>query len=171
MFQTGDYIIYGTRGVCQIKQIGKLDFSAASRGKLYYTLAPCYMEGSTIYAPVESTGIIMRPVMSREEAMALIDGMADIEPLWIKDEKSREIAYKEAIKGCDNRELVRIIKTIYQRRRSRMAEGKKATVSDNKYFKIAEENLYGELAISLGMDREETRQFVISRIEKTVSKA
>lgn len=168
MFQEGDYIVYGTRGVCLVKNIGTLDFSGASREKLYYTLKPYYMEGSTVYAPVESTGLVIRSVMSRDEAMELIDGIPEIEELWIKDEKSREQAYKEAIKGCDNRELVRIIKTIYQRGQLRMAEGKKATMADNKYFKIAEENLYGELAVSLGMSRDEVKQFIADRIKAAV---
>lgn len=171
MFQVGDYIIYGTRGVCLVKNIGTLDFSGASREKMYYTLEPCYMEGSTVYTPVESTGIVIRPIMSRDEAMKLIDSIPEIEELWIRDEKGREYAYKEAIKGCDNRELVRIIKTIYQRGRSRMAEGKKATVADNKYFKIAEENLYGELAVSLDMTREEVKKFVVDRVKEAVQKA
>ena len=171
MFRSGDYIIYGTRGVCRVVDIGTPDFSAASRGKMYYTLRPCYMEGSTIYAPVDATGTVMRPIMDRDEALALIDSIPDIEPLWIKDEKSRECAYKEAVRGCDNRELVRIIKTIYQRGCSRMAEGKKRTVADSKYFKIAEDSLYGELAVSLDMDPKEAKEFVVRRVKEAVSGA
>lgn len=167
MFQTGDYIIYGTRGVCRVKGVGTLDISGASKEKLYYTLEPCYMEGSTVYTPVESSGIVMRPIMSKEEAMELIDSIPEIEELWIQDEKRREYAYKEAIKGCNNYELVRIIRTIYHRGRSRMAEGKKATVADNKYFRIAEDNLYGELAISLGMTRDEVKRFIVARVRET----
>lgn len=165
MFQVGDYIIYGTRGVCRVNHIGTLDFNSASKGKLYYTLSPYYQEGSTVYVPVEATGIVIRPIMSREEALALIDSIPEIEELTVRDEKSCEYVYREAIKACDNRELVRIIKTIYRRGRSRMAVGKKATVADGRYFKIAEENLYGELALSLGMDREEVKEFIVSRIK------
>lgn len=166
MFQAGEYIIYGTRGVCLVKEVGTLDFS--QRDKLYYTLEPLYMAGSIVYAPVEAKGVVMRQVMTRDEAMALIESIPDIEELWIRDEKSRENAYKEAIKGCDNRELVRIIKTIYNRGRSRMAEGKKITVADNKYFKIAEENLYGELAVSLSMTREEVKDFITEHVKAAV---
>lgn len=169
VFQTGDYIIYGSRGVCSVKNVGTLDFSTSAE-RLYYTLEPLYLPGSIVYAPVDTNGIIMRPVMNREEAMALIDSIPEIEELWIKDEKSRECAYKEAIKGCDNRELVRIIKTIYNRGRSRMAEGKKITVADNKYFKLAEENLYGELAVSLSMDRDKVKEFITDHVKRAVQK-
>lgn len=160
MFQTGDYIIYGTRGVCCIKEVGTLSFSNSAE-RLYYTLEPLYIPGSVVYAPVDANGVVMRPVMTREEAMELIDRIPEIEELWIRDEKSREYAYKDAIKGCDNRELVQIIKTIYNRGRSRMAEG-------NKYFKLAEENLYGELAISLSMTRDEVKEFITEHVKKSV---
>ena len=40
MFQTGDYIVYGSRGVCRIKDIGTLDFLGKEKKKLYYTLVP-----------------------------------------------------------------------------------------------------------------------------------
>ncbi len=166
MFQVGDYIIYGTRGVCRVQNIGTLDFSGAAKERLYYTLSPCYTEGSTIYVPVDSDGIVMRPIMGREEALKLIDGFKDIPELWIQDEKGREHVYKEAIRSCDNYELLRIIKTIYQRGRTRMAAGKKATVSDNKYFRIAEDNLYGELALSLDMEREAVKQYVVDRAKE-----
>lgn len=170
MFQKGDHIIYGTKGVCCVKDIGTLDFSS-SADRLYYTLEPLYLSGSVIYAPVETKGTVVRAVMNREEALQLIDSIPEIEELWIRDEKSREYSYKEAIKGCDSRELVRIIKTIYTRGRSRMAEGKKITVADNKYFKIAEENLYGELAVSLSMSRDEAKDFVTEHVKRAIQNA
>lgn len=170
MFQTGDYVIYGSKGVCRVQDIGPLDFSGTQKGKLYYTLIPCYMEGSTIYAPTELGNTVMRPIMTREEVMELIQEIPNLEELWIRDERTREASYKEAIKECDNRELVRIIKTIYNRGRSRMTEGKKMTVADNKYFKMAEDNLYGELAVSMGMTREEVKDFVVERVKAAEEK-
>ncbi len=160
--------MYGTRGVCQVTAVGEVDFSGGAKGRLYYTLAPKYIEGSTVYTPVDAKGIVIRPVMTREEAMELIDSIPQIEELWIKDERGREQIYRETIKSCDNRELIRIIKTIYSRGRSRAAAGKKVTVADNKYFKIAEENVYGELAISLGMTREEVKKFIEAHVKEAV---
>lgn len=170
MFQTGDYIVYGSRGVCRIKDIGTLDFLGKEKKKLYYTLVPYYVEGSVVYAPVESNGIVMRPIMSKEEVMELINEIPQIEELWIKDEKSRELAYKEAVKSCDSRELIRIIKTIYNRGKSRMAEGKRMTESDNKYFKLAEENLYAEMAVTLHMNKEDVKKFVIEHVKAVTQK-
>lgn len=164
MFQSGDYIIYGTRGVCLVKTVGTLDFLGSSKDRIYYTLEPCYAEG-TIYSPVESAGTVIRPVMSREEAMELLACIPGIDELWIPDEKQRERMYKEGIQKCDNKKLIQIIKTIYRRGRMRRSEGKKATTADTKYFKIAEENLYGELAVSLGMEKERVKELVVEQLK------
>ena len=47
----------------------------------------------------------------------------------------------------------------------RIAEGKKVTSSDSKYFHLAEESLYGELAISLDMEKEEVKDYVKEKVE------
>ena len=108
--------------------------------------------------------MVIRPVISRERALELIDGMKEAEGLGIQDEKKREDDYKEALKTCRAEELVKMIKTIYARGRSRAARGKKATDADSRYFKLAEDYLYGELAVSLGMERDQVKAFIQDRI-------
>lgn len=164
MFEIGDLIIYGSNGVCKILDCGKLDSSCAAKDKVYYTIEPYYTSGTKIYTPVDNDKVIMRPVMTKDEAMELIDEIEKIECLWITDEKRRENEYKDTVKKCDCKELVKIIKTIYLRKQSRLAEGKKITASDEKYFRIAEESLYGELAVSLDMTKDETKEFIINRV-------
>ncbi len=166
MFQKNDYVIYGNNGVCMIKDIGPLDMPGVAKERLYYTLVPCYTKDSQIFTPVDSNKVIMRTLIPKDEIMQLIDEIPTIELLWIKDEKQRESQYKEALRKCDCRELIRIIKTIYQRGQSRIAAGKKMTSSDEKYFHLAEESLYGEFAITLGMNREDVREFIHGKVKQ-----
>ncbi len=166
MFEKGDYIIYGTSGVCVVDRIGTLDSLPTKDKRLYYTLHPFYSKGSTIFTPVDNEKVLMRRVISKEEALQIIDEMQETECLWIVDEKRRESEYKETFRKCDCRELVKIIKTIYLRKQDRLKEGKKTTADDEKYFHMAEDSLYGELAVALDMDKAEVKDFVISRIEK-----
>jgi CarD family transcriptional regulator len=69
------------------------------------------------------------------------------------------------MKKCDCRDYVRIIKTLYLRNQARIAEGKKVTVADKKYLNMAEEYLYGELAIPLEIDKNEVEWFITARIK------
>ena len=61
---------------------------------------------------------------------------------------------------------MRLIKTSYQRNQSRIEKGKKATTSDERYLQMAEENLFGELAIPLGMSRGEAEAYIAAKFKK-----
>ena len=86
--------------------------------------------------------------------------------MWIANEKKREEQYREAARKYDCREWIRIIKTIYQRKRSRIEQGKKITYIDEKYMKIAEDNLYGEISIPLGISPDRVEEYIKKRMEK-----
>ena len=164
MFQKNDYVIYGSNGVCMVKDIGPLDIPGVPAERIYYTLVPRYTKDSQIFTPVDSTKAVMRPLICREDVMQLIEELPDLEPLWVKDEKQRETQYKETLRKCDCRELIRIIKTIYFRMQNRIAEGKKITASDEKYFHLAEERLYGEFAIILGIEKDQVKDFITEKV-------
>ncbi len=167
MFLEGEYIVYGTTGVCKVESIGPMKLSGTKLDNLYYTLAPIYSRGSKIFIPVNSDKVFMRSVLTKEEAEQLIDEIPSIELLWVDDEKKRETIYKEALRTCDCREWVKIIKTLYLRKMSRIAEGKKVTVSDGKYLHMAEERLYEELALVLEIPKEEMVGYIEQRVEKS----
>ncbi|MBO5371842.1 MAG: CarD family transcriptional regulator [Lachnospiraceae bacterium] len=165
MFEVGQYIIYGNTGVCRVEEITKMAAPGEKEKRLYYALDPVYANGSRLFTPVDNQKIIMRPVLTKEEAEALIERMEEIEVLWVSDEKKREQIYKDAIRSCDCEEWVKIIKTLYVRKISRLAEGKKVTSSDAKYLHLAEENFYGELSIALGIPKGEMEEFITRKIK------
>lgn len=167
MFQKNDYIIYGNNGVCIVKDIGTLDMPGIPKERIYYTLIPCYKKDSQIFVPADNCKVIMRPIIRKEEVLQLIEEIPSIELLWIEDEKQRETCYKEALRKCDCRELIRVIKTIHQRGQKRIAQGKKITASDEKYYQLAEDSLYGEIAVALGMkERAQARDFITGKVKE-----
>lgn len=110
---------------------------------------------------------MMRPVMTKEEGLALIDEIKELDYLGITSEKSRESEYKEALQTGEALELVKVIKTISKRKEVRIAEGKKITATDEKYYRLAEERLYGELAVVLGVKKEDMPEFLRERIQQS----
>ena len=72
MFEIGEYIVYGVKGVCRIEDITHIDISGADKDRLYYVLAPVGDGSGRIYAPTDNQKITMRKVISREEADQLI---------------------------------------------------------------------------------------------------
>ena len=165
MFKVGDLVVYGNAGVCRVVEIGQPPLSGIPDGQDYYTLAPYYAEKSVIFTPCDNPKVVMRPIVSREEAEELIRLVPEIGCLGIPDEKKREDCYRDTIKTCDPKLFISIIKTIYNRKKQRLSEGKKSTASDEKYFQMAEEKLYGELAIVLETERSNVRDCIFRCVE------
>ena len=166
MFRTGDYIHYSTNGLCRVEEVTTLDFNGADRSRLYYRLIPVEGKGSTIFTPVDNPKVSMRLAMNRNEAEELIDSMPGIETLWIPDEKAREQRYKSALASQDGRSWVQIIKTLYLRRQDRLAHGRKVTSTDEKYLRAAENLLYTELSMALGIKKEDMETYITDRLER-----
>lgn len=166
MFEREDFIIYGARGVCKVLDITTLELDEAVKDQLYYVLQPCRQPESRIFTPVEGNKTPMRSIISKEEADQLIDEIPSIDALWVDNDRMREAAYKECIQSCQCRDLIRVIKALYYRKQERMAQNKKVTAVDDKYFKLAEENLYAELAIPLEMQQDEVEEYIASRMER-----
>lgn len=171
MFQKGDLVVYGHSGVCQVEEIATLDMSHAQKGKLYYKLAMYHQEGGFIYSPVDSQTAKIRKVISKKDAEELIDGITEIDALWVASEKEREANYKEAIMTCNSVEWVRIIKTLYSRKKERIEQGKKITAVDDKYLKMAENNLYAELSIALGVDKNQMEAYIAQKVKENENKS
>ena len=166
MFGVGEYVVYGNDGVCKVDAVGSLNMDGRQTEKQYYTLLPVYFGGTKVYCPVESEKVVLRRILSREETDQLIREIPSMKPLEVSDERARENVYKSALKTCDCHELVRLIKTVHSRREKRLSGGKKVTAVDEKYFRVAEDQLYGELAIPLAIDRSEVRRYISEQIEK-----
>ncbi|MCR5790870.1 MAG: CarD family transcriptional regulator, partial [Lachnospiraceae bacterium] len=137
----------------------------------YYTLRPIYQRDSVVYVPVGNEKPVMRPVISKEQAQELVENIPNIKAAWIEKEVEREQEYKKAISSCDPEKLIMIIKTLYNRKKARIEDGKKVTVIDERYFKMAEKQLHEELAYALGMSKEEIGDYINGYINRKKSAA
>ena len=167
MFEVGDYVVHGNNGVCKVEAVQTMDGIGADKKRVYYTLIPLYSSGSKLFVPTDSKKVITRSVMTKKEAKKLLEEWDEIETHWVENDKKREEIYKDALRSCDCRQWVKLIKTSYQRNQSRIEKGKKATTSDERYLHMAEDNLFGELAIPLQMTRGEAESYFIKNIRKS----
>lgn len=165
MFLKGEYVVCGNKGVCLVEDIATLDISGIDRERKYYILKPVYVSGSTVYMPVDTSEDSMRKVLSRDQADELIHSIYKIPLLTITNDKLLEQEYRGCMKANCCEDLVKVIKTIYLRKQKRLEAGRKETAVDAKYFRMAEDSLYGELAISLSMPRESIEEYIACVME------
>ncbi len=165
MFKKGELIVYGATGVCEVMDITTINMPEVEKDRLYYVLRPYYQKGSKVFSPVDNEKTVMRKVITKEEAISLIDDIPNIDEVWISNDKLREEEYKEVLRRCQCREWIRIIKTSYIRKQERIVQGKKTTATDERYLKIAKDNLYSELALPLEISKDEVEKYIHSRVE------
>ena len=120
MYEKGQYIVYGIRGVCQVADIITIDHPVGPKGRLYYELHPYNQKDGKIVTPVDSEKTITRLLLTRPEAEALIQEIPQIKEMTVANDKQREERYKEALKTCDCRVWVSMIKALYLRKQDRI---------------------------------------------------
>ena len=152
------------KGACLEQTIHfKLKEDMEPKDRLYYTLLPVYAKDNLLFTPIDNKKVLMRPIISKDQALELIDKMEDMDLLWVREEGKREEIYKTVLRSGNPEEWIRMIKTLYLRGKKRLESGKKVTVGDERYLKMAEESLLGEMAIALEMPKGEVKNFIIKR--------
>lgn len=160
MFEIGEYVSCGSKGICVVEQITKLNLSGVDKERDYYILKSAYRAGSTIYIPVDSPVESIRSVLKKEEAQKLVDSIAQFPLMELPNEKFVEQAFKERMKTNRCEDWAVVLKTTIFRKNKRLLEHRKMTAVDTKYSHLAEDSLYGELAIALEMEREDVEKYL-----------
>lgn len=165
MFQPGDLIVYGTTGVCRVEAITRPNAAGPDRNKQYYQLKPLYQDG-VIYTPVDNTKVSVRPVISREEAEALLDLIPTLQAEVYHAPSLQALAqhYQSVMKQLDFRELIELMMSIYAKQQEAVSHKRHLGMLDERYMKQAERLLHGELAVALEIPFEEVPAFIARRV-------
>lgn len=158
MYKINDYIMY-KRDVCKIKAIKEKYMNNQD----YYQIYPIHDDSLIINVPVNSKAL--RALITKEQALSIIDNIKNVQEIDSND-KNLENIYKELLSTEDEQDLIKIIKTTYLRNKKKLDEGKKAAGKDTDYFNMAENLLYTELSIALGMTKDNCKNFIIEKITK-----
>lgn len=166
MFSVNDYVVYGSEGVCKVESIGHPEIAGLDKMKEYYTLSPVYRSGK-IYTPVDSP-LHMRSVISKNYAEELIGGIKEISgDLDVpKDAKLANVYYRDLVRSYECVKLISVIKYVFAKQRAFAAVKRNIPAVDLKFFKIAEEMLYGEFGFVLGIDPKEVKGYIADCCEK-----
>lgn len=128
-----------------------------------YLLEP--INDSSLKYKVMKNSPVLRECISREELDKIIDMMPSIGV--ITDNKLMETSYKELLKSGTYTDLIKVIKTTYERNEERSKANKKLSDKDKEYFKLAESYLYNEFSVVLGLSYEDTKKYVENKIQES----
>ena len=95
MFEKGDLVTYGCKGVCEVKNITTLNLEGIPKDRLYYEMQSMVNAGSRIFSPVgQEEKNAMRAVLTKEEAEELLGQLPECRLCWerMKDGERRPTA-------------------------------------------------------------------------------
>ncbi|MBP1925838.1 CarD family transcriptional regulator [Sedimentibacter acidaminivorans] len=166
MFKVNELIIYGNDGICRVEDIRKMAMANTDVNKLYYVLKPLYHD-VIIYSPID-TNVFMRPIITYEKALKIIDKIPDMKVEIYNNNGLRELNdyYKSLIQTHKCEDLIQLIKMVYMKKNNAINNGKKLGQTDGNYMKVAEDILYGEFAASLEIPKEEVISYIENRIKE-----
>lgn len=165
MYRLGEYIVYGSEGVCRVEEIGPVNIKGARQDVDYYTLSLVHQSGK-LYVPVDGE-TFSRPVMTREEARAFINDIPNVPFEILEDHNPRLLSehYQKLLKSSDCRELLKLIRSIHAKGVSAAEKGRRLGQVDERYMKQAEEKFHGELAVALDIPIKEVKQVILDALE------
>jgi len=164
MYKKGEYVVKPNTGICTIESIVRMDLAGTGE-KEYYQLHPVSDKRAVLYVTVDADRRRLRRVMTRDEAYDFIRKIETIDAAWIENDKQREQSYKAALMSNEPADIVSMIKNMYFRTKDRLAQGKKITATDERYFQLAERILYSELGLAIGEPVEKIKDIITETIE------
>ena len=72
--------------------------------------------------------------------------------------------YRSIIGTHSTTDLVEIIKSVYSKKREAEAAGRRVSQLDDRYMKLAEELLHGELSVALDIPKDEVKDYIHRRV-------
>lgn len=158
MFKVGEYVVY-KNDVCSIKDIKNNCLNVKC-----YVIVPLDDPSLTIDVPVGNKLNNLRPLISKNEIENIIESIPNI-PV-IEENKQLEAEYKALLSTKKHADLIKIIKTAYLRNKERIDNNKKTGAKDNYYFEKAEKCLYTEFSIVLKLSYDETKNYVVDKVNE-----
>jgi CarD family transcriptional regulator len=164
MYQVGDWIFYGNTGACQVTDVSERKLPGMEKEMLYYTLRP--LEDSCSISTPANGKIFTRPLITREEAEALIDAIPEIDAQAYHNPVLRQLSehYEKSLNTHDCLSLIKMTMSIHAKKEAAVSQKKKLGAVDEKFMKRAEDLLFGELSVALGIRKAEVADYIARRL-------
>lgn len=165
MYKINDLIIYGNTGVCKITDITIPENISLEEDQLYYVLQPLN-ETYVVYTPV-NTKAFMRLVISAEEAERIIDMIPTIQAEAYYNNRVHGLAehYETVIKSYNCANIIELTMSIHAKKQIAEQQKRKFGLVDERFMKQAEELIYSEFSLALGIPKNKVPNYIASRVD------
>ena len=164
MFQIQDTVFYPSGGVCVIDDIRVVPFDGLP-DRNYYIIHPIERPQEIFFVPVDSDKIKLRHLISREDALALMNNVTEIAPIEESNLKLLKERIVEALARYECVEWFRVIRTVHHHREALAGRSKRISDTERAYSDTAKRYLYTELSIVLDIPLTEVEEHITRHAE------
>lgn len=166
MYHIGDKVVYGIHGVCTVVDVEE---RVIDRKRLrYLVLEPLTRDGSRYFVPVHNAAAMAKlcNMLSKEELSVLMDSKEVRQDCWIRDENIRKQTYRELINSGNRVRLMQMVYTLYCHKAAQAEAGRKCHLCDENFLKDAERMLIGEVAVIMGIEPDQAKQYIRNKLKE-----
>ena len=165
-FEVGQYVVYGTNGICIVDSIEMMSFTSEMPKEMYYVLRQHRHSETCFFVPLKYEELVskLREPMRREDIEDMLMGLSDDDVKWMNDRRARGDYFKSILNEGVGGHLLNMIICIYEKKRELARQGKKLSVTDTTTLRSAEKLVEEEFAWALGMDPQDVPAFIRKRL-------
>ena len=162
MCQIGDKVVHINGGVFIVQEIKKMNYGL---GDTNYLILKPYFEDETnktliVYVPENKKNEFIKRVMSKEEALKILEQIKTIEPLWYNDAKTRKDKFGELVRSRNIDNICIVVKSLYVKQLELNEKNKSLNLLDYDYLNKLKKEIEEELAVSLNMSINEIKDYL-----------
>lgn len=152
-YKINDRVVHAREGLSTITNITKM------MDREYYVVVADKGERENIYVLKERTENIIRPIMSLEEGMKVVEYMKTVKAEFISNTKQRRDQYRKRLLSGNVLDLAYLSRQLYFfNYYNSIGQVVKLGPTDLQMLKDAEKVLFDELALSFNVDRDKVDQ-------------
>lgn len=162
-FQEEQLVVYNESCICRIA--GKVQRCFDGEHKMeYYKLCPVRAEHSSYYVPVAQAEKRMRGLMTEAEVLEMIDSLRKQELSLSEDGRERKETVNHILRCGDYREILCMLHALHKIQERCSLERKRMLVGDENAIQSAQERIFPEFALVLGISEDEVDSLIRCRL-------
>lgn len=163
----GKCVVYRAAEICRVTALEQKNLDGRNTRE-YWVLSPVGAERATYYVPADCAQYKLREVLTREQVLELIDGMAGYETPsgGSATDRERKAAQEAVLAEGDHGKVMRMTRALHTEQERRLRSGKKLSAADEKAMKAAEALISREFGFVLGIDESEVAGFIRDRLSR-----
>ncbi len=166
MFQFGEKVIDKSGRIYSITGIEDKDFGMGKEA--YFILTPFFdyglNPGFQSFIPVSRSESLLKKILSKEEALSLIDSLTDIKPFPEASPRERKLQYTKIVASGNRNDILRVIKSLLEYREQRKKANKPFSDFDKRLLDSLRAMFENEMSLALGISPSEVENFIQERI-------